>query len=87
MLSSVLNSERAVKTNIQIVRIFAKIREMLLSHKDILKKLEEIERKYTNHDQKILLIFEYLKQLEKIKDENIEYKHRKVIKGYRKEKK
>jgi len=63
------------------------MREMLLTHKDILHKLDEIERKYTNHDQKILLIFEYLKQLGKIKDENIEHKHRKVIKGYRKKKK
>ena len=45
MLASVLNSERAIKVNIQIMRIFIKMREMLATHKEILQKLEEMERK------------------------------------------
>lgn len=85
MLASVLQSERAVQINIQIVRIFTKMREMLATHKDILQKLEEIERKYIDHDQKIMLIFEYLKQLEQIKHQELERKPT-VVKGYKKEK-
>lgn len=85
MLASVLQSERAVQINIQIVRIFTKMREMLATHKDILQKLEEIERKYIDHDQKIMLIFEYLKQLEQIKHQELERKPP-VVKGYKKEK-
>jgi phage regulator Rha-like protein len=63
MLSSVLNSARAIKVNIQIIRIFTRMREMLLTHKDILLKLEQLEKKVTGHDENIQLIFEYLKQL------------------------
>ena len=63
MLSCVLNSERALAVNIQVIRVFTKMREMLLTHKDILLKLEQIERKRAGHDEDIQLIFEYLKQL------------------------
>jgi phage regulator Rha-like protein len=63
MLSCVLNSERAIAVNIQVIRVFTKMREMLLTHKDILLKLEQIERKMAGHDEDIQLIFEYLKQL------------------------
>jgi len=63
MLSSVLNSERAIKVNIRIMRIYTKMREMLLTHKDILLKLEQIERKVTDHDEDIQVIFEHLKLL------------------------
>lgn len=63
MLASVLNSETAIKVNVQIIRIFSKMREMLLTHKDILLKLEFIEKQVSNHDEKIKLIFEYLKKL------------------------
>lgn len=63
MLASVLNSERAIEMNIQIVRVFTKIRELLLTHKDILLQLEKIEKKLTGHDEDIALIFQYLKQL------------------------
>lgn len=44
MLSSVLNSSTAIKVNIQIIRIFTKMREMLLTNKDVLLKLEKLER-------------------------------------------
>ena len=63
MLASVLNSETAIKVNVQIIRIFTKMREMLITHKDILLKLESVEKQVTNHDEKIKLIFEYLKEL------------------------
>ena len=63
MLSSVLNSERAIKVNIQIMRAFVKLKELLLTHKDLAIKLEELERKYVNHDLKIKAIFEAIKQL------------------------
>jgi hypothetical protein len=63
MLASVLNSDRAIEVNIQIVRIFTKMKEMLLTHKDILLKLEKAERKMNKHDDDIALIFKYLKKL------------------------
>lgn len=76
MLASVLNSERAVQVNIQIVRIFTKMREMLLTHQDILISLEKIERTLSSHDEKIMLLFEYIKQLEKLKQEELDQKKR-----------
>ena len=79
MLSSVLNSERAIKVNIQIMRIYTRIREMLFSHKDILIQLEKIEKKLIGHDENILLIFEYLKQFEEAKQQELEFKNRKRI--------
>ncbi len=62
MLSCVLNSERAVEVNVRIVRIFTKMREMLLTHKDLLLEMEQIRKKVAGQDDKIELIFEYLKQ-------------------------
>ncbi len=63
MLSSVLNSKRAIKVNIQIMRAFVKLKELLLTHKDLAIKLEALERKYANHDEKIQKIFEAIRQL------------------------
>lgn len=63
MLSSVLNSERAIQVNIQIMRIYARLREMLMSNKDILLKLEKLERRVIKHDQDIRVVFGYLRQL------------------------
>jgi hypothetical protein len=63
MLSCILNSERAIALNIQIIRIFARLRAMVLTHKDILLKLEQLERKVTAHDEDIKMIFDALKQL------------------------
>ena len=63
MLASVLNSDRAIEVNIQIVRIFTWIREMLLTNKEILLKLEQLVRKVTGHDADIQMIFQALKQL------------------------
>jgi hypothetical protein len=63
MLSGVLNSETAIRVHIQIIRVFAKMREMLLTHKDILLQLEKMEKKLAGHDEDITLVFKYLKQL------------------------
>jgi len=79
MLSSVLNSDRAIMVNIQIMRVFTKIRVLLESHKEILRKLELIERKDIEQDEKILLIFQYLKQLKTVKDKESNFKSRKRI--------
>ena len=60
MLSSVLNSERAIQVNIQIVRTFTKLREMLSTHKDLKRKIESMEKKY---DEQFQIVFEAIKQL------------------------
>jgi hypothetical protein len=70
MLSTVLNSERAIEVNIAIMRAFVRLREILLTHKDLAAKIEALELKYRNHDMKlseydahIEAIFEAIKQL------------------------
>ena len=70
MLSSVLNSSIAIQVNIQIIRIFTKMREMLLTHKDILLKLEKLEKEMieikadsTETKRDVAVIFKTLKQL------------------------
>jgi hypothetical protein len=82
MLSSVLNSETAILVNIQIIRTFTKIRKIIENHKTILEKLEKLELQDKEHENSILLIFEYLKQLEKLKQTELEQQNRKEI-GFR----
>ena len=65
MLSCVLNSARAIEVNIRIIRAFGKMREILLSHKDLLLEMEGIRKKVSSQDEKIELIFNYLKQFVK----------------------
>ena len=60
MLSSVLRSQRAVEVNIAIMRAFVRLREWLASHKDLTRKLDELEKKY---DQQFQVIFEAIRQL------------------------
>lgn len=79
MLASVLNSERAIQVNIQIVRIFNKMREMMLIHKDLLLEMQKMNSKLTDHEDKILLIFEYLKQFEQSKIKESEQQNRPKI--------
>ena len=79
MLSSVLNSNLAIKVNIQIMRIYTKIRNILITHKDLLLKFEQVETKLADHDDKIMLIFEYLKQFEQAKQQELEQKNRPKI--------
>lgn len=63
MLSSVLNSERAVQVNIAIMRAFVKLREILSSHKELAHKLEQLEAKYEKHDGEIQAIFRAIRKL------------------------
>lgn len=63
MLANVLNSKRANIVSIQIIRIFTKMREMIVTQKDILLKIEQLERKGISHDQSLKQIFQVLKQL------------------------
>lgn len=63
MLSSVLNSERAVAVNIQIMRIYTKMREMLMTNQEILLKLEQLERQTFQNSDDIQTIFTALKEL------------------------
>jgi len=60
MLSSVLNSKRAIQVNIQIMRTFIKIREMLTTHKELRQRIEELEKKY---DAQFKVIFDAIRQL------------------------
>jgi phage regulator Rha-like protein len=62
MLSSVLNSKRAVQVNIAIMRAFVKLREMLSTHKDLADKLEALEKKY---DRQFKVVFDAIRQLMK----------------------
>lgn len=63
MLASVLKSKQALNVSISIIEIFVKMREMLSTNKDILLKMQQLEKKLTAHDEDIRLIFEALKQL------------------------
>lgn len=63
MLSSVLRSEQAIKVNIQIMRIFTRIREMLTNNLSIKLEIEEIKKKLANQDKNIELVFNYLDEL------------------------
>lgn len=60
MLSSVLNSPRAIQVNIQIMRTFGKLREMIASRKDLAKKLVELEKKY---DAQFKVVFDAIRQM------------------------
>ena len=79
MLSGVLHSERAIQVNIQIVRIFTRMRKILGSHKGLLQKIEKIARKLAEHDDQILVIFEYIKMLEQAKHQMMEQQNRKRV--------
>lgn len=60
MLSSVLNSELAIQLNIHIIRTFIRIRELILTHKDLQKQIENMGKKY---DRKFQVVFEAIRQL------------------------
>ena len=60
MLSSVLNSPKAIMVNIQIMRTFARIREMMIQHKDLARRLDDLEKKY---DTQLKVVFDAIRQL------------------------
>jgi hypothetical protein len=63
MLSSVLNSERAVKVNIAIMRAFVRLREILETNRDLAQKFSELEKRVGKHDEEIGAILEAIRQL------------------------
>ncbi len=68
MLSSVLKSDKAIQTNIQIMRIFTKVRQMLLDTTEIKIDILQIQKKLENHDKNIELVFSYLDELTEKKE-------------------
>ena len=79
MLSSILNSEQAVKVNIHIIRVFTKMRDYLINNLNLALEVELIKKKLTNQDKNIELVFSYLdelidKQENKIERTKIGYK-------------
>ena len=63
MLSSVLNSKRAIEVNVAIMRAFVQLRKMIDSHAELSRKLSDLERKMGDHDEQIQAIFEAIRQL------------------------
>jgi hypothetical protein len=63
MLSGVLHSAVAVRANIAIMRAFVKVRQILDSHKDLARRLEDLERKFNSHDDQLKAVFNAIKQL------------------------
>jgi hypothetical protein len=79
MLSSILNSDRAIMVNIQIIRVFTRVRQFLYDNAELRIEIERIKTKTINHDKSIELIFQYLDELidkkkEPLKRERIGYK-------------
>jgi hypothetical protein len=63
MLSSVLNSETAIQVNIQVIRVFSRMKQLLLDNKDLQLKMEQLEKVVSKHDKEILAIFNAVKKL------------------------
>lgn len=63
MLSSVLRSERAIQVNIQIVRVYTRMRQLILDNKELWLKIEKIEQALTKKDEEVQTIFKVLKSL------------------------
>ena len=63
MLSSVLRSKRAVQVNIEIMRAFVRLRQLIGSHEELSRKLDVLEKKYADHDEKIAVVFDAIRQL------------------------
>jgi len=68
MFKLVLNSPRAIAVNIKIIRVFTKIREMLTDNLNIKLEIEDIKKKLSNHSKNIELVFNYLDELIKKKE-------------------
>lgn len=79
MLSSVLKSKQAVEINIAIMRTFVMLRKMLYNYQELFTWKEEMERNLSEQGNQILIIFEYLKQFEKTKQEELKYTNRPKI--------
>ena len=70
MLSSVLNSERAIQVNIAIMRAFVKLRELMITHKDLARKIEELEQKFKKHGENFVIVFRAIKKILEVSKES-----------------
>jgi hypothetical protein len=68
MLANILNSERAIQVSIRIVEIYIKMREYILTNKDLLLKMEQLEKRVDHQDEKIVLVFNYLKRFIEVQE-------------------
>src|SRR5574337_158176 len=86
MLFSVLNSKRAVQVNIAVMRTFVKLREMMATHKDLARKLEELEKKYDGQFQAVFDAIRLLIEVEEKPKRKIGYisESRAILSGARK---
>ncbi len=78
-LSCVLHSEKAILTNIQIMRVFIRMRKLFQSQTEIIKKLKNIDKTLLENDDKFLIIFDYLKEFEEEKQQKEDQQNRKKI--------
>ena len=63
MLSSVLHSDRAIQVNIAIMRAFVRLRELMATHRDLARKLKEMEKRLGEHHEKFQIVFEAIRRL------------------------
>jgi SMC interacting uncharacterized protein involved in chromosome segregation len=63
MLSSVLSSETAIQVNIQIIRVFSRMKQLLLDNQELQIKMDQLEKVVTKHDKEIMAIFDAVKKL------------------------
>ena len=63
MLSSVLRSKRAIQVNILIIKTFVRLRQLISDHKELARKIEELEKKYSKHELEITTVFKVLRKL------------------------
>ncbi|HPM12266.1 MAG TPA: ORF6N domain-containing protein [Bacteroidales bacterium] len=82
MLSSVLKSKKAIDINIAIMRTFVMLRRVFEDNRELFNRLENVDKKLMEYDENIMLIFEYIKQFEAIKQQELEQKNRPRI-GYK----
>lgn len=82
MLASVLNSDRANQINFLIIDTFIKLRDILSINKDVIHQLEQVQHTLSIHDNRIMFILKYLKEIEKTKQNETNHKNRPRI-GYR----
>lgn len=81
-LANVLHSDIARKESIRIIEVFVRMWKMINFHQGILKKVDMLKAKYNDHDEQLLLIFEYLNQMEKERDIELDCQSRRKI-GFR----
>jgi len=68
MLANILNSDRAIQVSIRIVEIYIKMRKYILTNKDLLLKMEQLEKRVDHQDENIVLVFNYLKRFIEVQD-------------------